>query len=195
LEVRVTRYHLSPKTTVFTAVTDGRVTHTVSLIRDSELGLPVEDLYGAGVRAMRQQGLALAEASCLAASAAQESRRVSFERSVDLMGLMVQSARQQGVQRLLLAVHPKHAKFYVDWYGCVVFGQEQAYSTVKGKPAVGCFHDFAETDRAGGYKLRERVYGVAYADAELTPTPMSMADVTYFLDAAGYCGSGWQPAI
>ena len=43
--MRVTSYHLSPMTGVLLATFDHVPTHTVSLIEDAELGLPLEELY------------------------------------------------------------------------------------------------------------------------------------------------------
>ena len=48
--MRVTSYHLSPMTGVLLATFDHVPTHTVSLIEDAELALPLEELYGDEVK-------------------------------------------------------------------------------------------------------------------------------------------------
>ena len=48
--MRVTPYHLLPSTEVLVALDRGAVTCTMSLVRDGELGLPMESVYHRGSR-------------------------------------------------------------------------------------------------------------------------------------------------
>jgi hypothetical protein len=183
--MRVTPYLLVPTTAVFLAVYQDRPVYTVSLVVDNDLGLPLEELYPDAVIAMRRKGLLLAEVSCLAGRPELFDRKRNFENVIHLKGLMLQYARYHGIDRLMLAVHPRHAKFYSHFWGCQIFGEEQSYDAVEGNPAVGCFHDFADTDRTG-YRLRDQVYEVRFADWELLAQPMSRQEREYLAAAAEY---------
>ena len=185
--LRVTEYHLLPTTAVFLAIHEGQPIYTVSLVPDDTLGVPLDSLYHDEVEAMRAQGLYPAEVSCLAGRRKLFERREQFNIFVNLMGLMVQYARQNFVDRLLVAVHPRHAKFYQHFFGFEVFGELKSYAAVQGNPAVGCVHDFAKTD-VTGYPLRDKVYGVTYASWELVGQPISSAECNYFGEATQYAG-------
>ena len=97
------------------------------------------------------------------------------------------------MERLVVACHPRHAHFYVDFLGFEVFGQLKCYDTVNGNPAVGCYHDFATLDRTG-YRLRERVYGGMHEPWVLSRKPMPSEDQACFTEsAAAYATSGFLP--
>lgn len=172
MKMRVTRYHLSPSTAVFLAMRRRELIYTMSLVVDDPAyGLPLESLYADEVAEMRDRGYRLAEVSCLAGTCEDTAdRREMFDVFVGLTGFMFQYARYNGVDRLLVAVHPRHAKFYRHFYGFEVFGELKSYDAVHGNPAVGCYHDFEETDFSG-YRLRNQVYAERYEPWELeTPT-------------------------
>jgi hypothetical protein len=61
---------------------------------------------------------------------------------------MVQTARLRGVDQLLVAVHPHHAKFYERFMAFEEIGQERSYEAVCGNPAVAMCLDFERIDRA-----------------------------------------------
>ena len=141
---------------------------------------------------MRAQGFYLAEVTCLAGRRKLFERREQFDIFVNLMGLMVQYARQNSVDRLMVAVHPRHAKFYQHFFGFEVFGELKSYAAIQGNPAVGCVLDFAKTD-VTGYPLRDKVYGVTYAPWELVSQPISSAECNYFGEATQYAGRELVP--
>lgn len=176
--MRVTRYHLSPSTAVFLAKRHAELVYTVSLVVDDEdYGLPLESLYADEVAEMRSQGYRLAEVSCLAGATDDgASRSEQFNVFVGMMGLLAQYARYNDVDRLLVAVHPRHAKFYRHFFGFEVFGEQKSYDAVCGNPAVGCYHDFLATD-ISGYRLRDQVYEVKYSPWELQQRPLSELEV------------------
>lgn len=190
--IRATKYHLAPMTTVFLAQMDGRPIYTVSLIPDDAHGMPLDELYEDEVDQMRREGRFLAEVSCLAGRTDLFDRKRQFEIFVNLMGLMAQFARHQQVDRLMVAVHPRHAKFYQHFLGFEVFGGEKSYDSVCGKPAVGCMHDFVETDRTG-YRLRDQVYAHQYHAWELCYQPMSGQERQWMAAASQFCGRSIVP--
>ena len=137
--VRITPYQMLPTTEVFVATKEDQVVATVSLVKDGKLGLPMEAVFGEEVGRRRLQGVHLGEVSCLA------SRERSLMRSLPvvlrLMGLMAQCAQRRGVNQLIIAVHPKHAKFYQSFIAFEPIGDERPYGAVCDKPAVAMMLD------------------------------------------------------
>lgn len=132
--LRITPWHLLPTTEIFVAKVNTEVIATLTLVRDGELGMPLESIYMEEVAARRIMGLRMAEVSCLA------DRRDDPKRSMrvltHLMGLMAQVAQCREVDELLIAVHPRHARFYARYIGFEMFGLQKSYSAVCDKPAI-----------------------------------------------------------
>lgn len=175
--MRVTPYHLLPGTMIFIATLRGETILTVTLIADGPLGLPIESVYAEEVAARRQQGLLAGEVSCLA------DRRSWFRGFllpfIGLNRLMAQYARHQGLDELLVAVHPRHARFYRRYMGFRLIGEEKAYPSVHNKPAVPLCLNFAQVDRHRP-RSYDTFFGAPIPPARLEPRPMSPADHEYF---------------
>jgi hypothetical protein len=144
--MRVTPYQILPTSQIFVGKLEDQVVSTVSLIGDGELGLPMETIFGAEVQALRQQGERLAEVSCLADRRQDGRRFLSTFRQ--LTRLMAQFARYEGIQSLLITVHPRHVRFYEDLLGFVPISDRVASCPyVRGNPAVALRLEFARIDR------------------------------------------------
>jgi hypothetical protein len=152
--VRVLPQHKLPTTEVVIAGIAERVVGTATLVRDSLLGLPVESLYARDVEVRRQENLYLAEISCLADGRGGLSRHAL----IDLMAFTVQCAKARGVDQILIAVHPRHVKFYLNCLGFYVFGGLRSYDAVCGNPAIGLCLDL-ETLQARSPAAYRRLFG------------------------------------
>jgi hypothetical protein len=136
----------------------------MTLVRDGDLGVPMEDIYATEIDVCRQQGRQLAEVSCLA------DRRHDLERSLPLviriMGLMAQCAVHRGIDTLAIAVHPRHARFYERFGGFRFIGEEKVYEKVCDKPAVALAVDLSRVsiDHPRAY---ERFFGAPFAEEHL----------------------------
>ncbi|WP_164103311.1 N-acyl amino acid synthase FeeM domain-containing protein [Candidatus Laterigemmans baculatus] len=182
MQMRVIPHHLLDTTEVLIAQQAEQVTFTITLVRDGLEGLPSESLFAEQVAAMRSDGLSLAEVSCVASNCGDENKKERFETLVRMISLTIHTARQRGVDRLLLAVHPRHAKVYQRLFGCVPCSGVEQYEAVQGKPAVLCMHDFDELDRRR-YPLYDHVYGHQYAPWQLAGAPMSLDEKEFFHQA------------
>src|SRR5581483_1718568 len=109
-QMRVMPHHLLPTTATFVAQRGAQVIGTVSLVGDGRLGLPMERVYGAEIDELRHPSTWLGEVTALASAAM--ATDLSFHIVIGLMRLMAQFARRHGVEHLLIAVHPRHARFY-----------------------------------------------------------------------------------
>lgn len=176
-ELRVTPYQLLPTTDMFVALLRGEVINTLSLVRDGELGLPMEDIYPDEINDRRAEGLQLAEVSCLA------DRRRSVERSFglfcDLSRVMVQLACQEGIDQLLVAVHPRHAAIYRRYMAFRQIGQLRDYATVCGNPAVAMCLDLNEI-MINHPPQWKRFFGQPIPPSVLRAQPIAARDRSYF---------------
>ncbi len=175
-QMRVTPYHLLPTTEVFIAEYQGDVIFTMSLVADGALGVPMENVYGDEIAALRGRGLRVAEVSCLADRRAKLAR--FFPIFLRTSRLMVQYAHRQGLDGLVVAVHPKHARFYRRYFDFRVIGEEKEYPTVRNHPAIALWMEFARLDVELPASYRALVAD-PYSAEELAPQPISAADREY----------------
>lgn len=143
--IRITPYHLLPKSDVLIAKIHGRVVSTVSLFRDGELGLPMEAIYPQEIESLRNNGLRLAEVGSLA------DRRHEVERFIELLAkmgrLLAQAAHSRCVDALVAVAHPKHARLYKRVLGFQQIGEYTECPYANGNPAVALYLRF--NDKAG----------------------------------------------
>jgi hypothetical protein len=133
---RLSVFHALPTTKVFVLRRRRHVVGTLSLIRDSRLGLPMDEIYRAELDDLRAAGHALAEVSSLALA--------SRGRAGGLSGLMrlirtmvVYAAEVARLDYLCIAVNPRHRGFYGKHCGFQPLGPTRRYAKVNGAPAVG----------------------------------------------------------
>lgn len=175
--MRVTPYHLLPSTEVFVAVYQGQTIFTVSLITDGRLGLPMENVYGLEVRRRREQGLRVAEVSCLADRRSQY--RKCFPVFMRLCRLTSQYAWRQGLDQLLVAVHPRHARFYRRFMEFEPIGEERCYPSVRNRPAIALCLDLVRLHRERT-KAYETLFMPALPDEQFASNPLEPAESQYF---------------
>lgn len=175
--MRITPYHLLPTTTVFVAKLGEQVVTTLTLVLDGDRGLPMEAMYAEQVAQWRSEGLKLAEVTCLA------DRRRDFRRFLPsfcrLTRLMAQFARLQGVDQLLAAVHPKHARFYERILGFKSAGGMQQCPYVQNRPATAVSLNFADARREGN-PCYDRYFGEPIPAEHLLPHVLSRDDRRHF---------------
>jgi hypothetical protein len=169
-QMRILPHHLLSTTEMFVALDYEQVVSTVTLVRDGELGLPMEEIYPEQIAAQRLLGKHLGEVSCLA-SIANLNLRVCLE----LFRVMVQAARQRGIDALLVAIHPKHERFYRRYLAFEALGGRTGYPSVCNNPAVALLLDFQRIDieRPANW---QRFFGEPLPPQTLRALPMSVAD-------------------
>lgn len=178
--MRVTPFHLLPTTNLFVAYHGSQLVYTMTMISDDQRGLPMEEVFGPELAEKRKSGDYFAEVSCLASRSGYFNRSRMFSVFVQLAALMVQSARENGIDRLVIACNPRHARFYQNFLGFTTFGEQREYSQVRNKPAIACEHDFRRCDREW-YPLKDRIYATPYRHWELYHQPMLSEEKSYYL--------------
>lgn len=188
--MRASPFHLLPTTDIFLAYHDDQPIYTMTLISDDEIGIPMQKVFDDEmIRYRAQTDVFFAEVSSLASQVGYFPRRRMFQVFVRLASLMVQSARENGVERLLIACLRHHARFYKMFLGFRQIFNEQMYTSV-GKLAVGCEHDFARNDR-DHYKLYNAIYDSPFRNWELYHQPMLQEDRDYFREMTEQFNQGF----
>jgi hypothetical protein len=175
--LRVTPYQLLPSTDIILAELRGQVISTVSLVRDGELGLPMEAVFPEEVAARRQAGVGLAEVSCLADRRQGTAR--FFGLFCELSRVMAQLARKTGVGELVVVVNPRHAPLYRRYMAFEQIGEERIYDAVQGFPAVPLSLNFANA-KINKPKSWHEFFGEELRDEVLQVCPISEEDRNYF---------------
>ncbi len=164
--LRITPYQLLDTTSVFVTKRREQVVSTMTLVCDGLLGLPMEPIYPQLFREAREAGLRTAEVTSMALGDMREFLMISR--------VMVQSARFQRVNQLLIMVRPNHARFY-NRIGFEFAGEAASCPHVLGEVGVAMRMDFDELDRNPPTReLYEHYFGSRLTDEQLRPSPMSL---------------------
>lgn len=183
--MRLTPYHLLPTTTLFVALYKGEVILTLSLVGDGRQGVPMESIFPDEIRSLRARGVRFGELSCLA------DRRRSLVRFlplfVQITRLMYQHAlAQDPAYQLVIAVHPKHGKFYERFFGFRPLAPERPYRSVLNAPAAAYALEPSWLAKA---RHEEYLHKLLPPETLVAP-PWPDEDVEYFRPAALPLGAG-----
>jgi len=138
---RLSLHHSLPSTKVFVAKAGSQVVGTLSLVQDSPVGLPMDDIYREELGGVRAQGRRLCEVSALAID--QEYRKSGVGILMRLVRLMmIYAAHINQLDDMCIAVNPRHADFYLKAFrSSRRLGAVKEYRKVNGAPAVGIHLD------------------------------------------------------
>lgn len=140
--LRVTLYHALPTTTTLLAKYGDRVVGTISLIRESALGFPLQKIFD--IDAIRRAGGNIAEVSALAVD-----RRFQATGGMVLFPLMKfmyeYATKYFDTRHLVIAVNPRHIGLYESllFFRRLRQNPVEHYDFVNGAPAVGAHLDLS----------------------------------------------------
>lgn len=175
--MRVTPYQILSTSQIFVGMLEREVVSTVSLIGDGELGVPMDVMFREDVDELRRAGRRVAEVSCLADRRRDSKRFLSSFR--ELTRLMAQYARSEGIDTLLITVHPRHAKFYAHYLGFETLTERVAECPhVEDRPAVALQLNFAHVDEHRP-RCYDHYFGEWLAAEELRPYRMDPAELSF----------------
>ena len=176
--LRVLPIHLRPETQVFVGEHQGTVRGTISLVLDEGDGLPLETVFRDHVQLIRDAGRRVAEFTSLAIAPAQSQNSTrSFSQ---LTAVAVAFARRHGIDEVLAAVHPRHARFYSRAMGFRCLSDAVPYAGVLNHPAVLIAVSIDAVDRVK--KRWRNFYGhsTCFTDQSLLRRPMSNTTASHF---------------
>lgn len=137
---RLSIHNALPATRVFVARSKDRVVATMTLIADSPVGLPMDEIYSDELRTLRDVGRDLAEVSGLAMDPDYQPSGVAILLRLIRM-LVVYAAHVES--DLCIAVNPHHGAFYRKAFHFQDIGGLKQYRKVNGAPAVALHLDLA----------------------------------------------------
>jgi hypothetical protein len=146
-------HHAHPETVTVIVERRGEMVGTLSIVPDSPLGLPADELYGDRLSEMRQSGRRLSEIISLAVSETGKSSQLVV---LHLCMFAYLAAREvQRATDMVITVNPHHRRYYERRMHFVPAGPERTYDKVEGAPAVLLSCDLDNHLRIEG-KDRER---------------------------------------
>jgi hypothetical protein len=168
----------SSRTIVATTQTEP-VLGTLTVVGDNPLGLELETTYPSEVQSLRDQGRCLAEITCLATRPTGRSRRTAVY--FELTRFMIHYAYWRGFDDLLLAVHPRHHRFYWRHFRVHPLGPCRPHQFVRGSPSIGCRIDLHTLKQNVNPELWQQYFAEEYPEIEYMGPPLDPADHRYFL--------------
>ena len=151
--LRATIYHALPTTTTLCAKFDGQVVGTLSLIRESIFGFPLQAIFD--LTEIRQRGGNIAEVSALAVHP--DFRKTGGAILFPLMKFMYEYCTAYfDTRHLVIAVHPSRIEMYESllFFERLTENRVDNYDFANGAPAIGATLDL----RLAPWKYRQ-VYG------------------------------------
>jgi hypothetical protein len=133
--LRLSVHHALPSTCVFVARSGDRVVGTMTLIVDSALGLPMDEIYADDLRELRRERSGLTEFSGLALHP--DYKRSGVAILLRLIRMVVLYAIEVlHLSDVCIAINPRHAAFYRKAFYFRDLGGLKSYGKVNGAPAV-----------------------------------------------------------
>ncbi|HUY62382.1 MAG TPA: hypothetical protein VMV50_01145 [Candidatus Paceibacterota bacterium] len=134
----ITRYLDGPHATTFGLFAGAVLYGTLSVVRDSEEGLPMSTLYARELASVRAGGKQLAEVVQFAVDhdryADATGKRASPFVASPLFSAVLAHAHECGIDYLCIAINPKHDRFY-RLLGFEQIGEQKHYAAVDA-PAI-----------------------------------------------------------
>lgn len=134
-QMRLTVFNAFPDTVTFIAKEDGEVVGTVSIVGDTDIGLPMDEVYHEELNQLRWRRRTLAEVSMLATKCHRVSRKMPvflqlMKQVFDYIWFVLQA------DDACLACPPHRTGFYEKRLLFGRFGETKAYGSVQDNPAV-----------------------------------------------------------
>lgn len=171
-------FGLSSSRTLIAVTQVGEVIGTLTLVGDNPLGLQLEVTYSDEVRLLRKQGRKVAEVTCLAVEPGAEFRpRAVF---FALTQFALHYAYWQRYDDLLLAIHPRHYRFYWHCFRVYPVGPCRPHGPVRGNPAVCCRIDMRHLGRNMQPRLWQQYFSRIGPKEHYMGPPIAPADHLYF---------------
>jgi len=206
-QIRLSLHNALPQATTFIALIDDQVTATATVIPDSVLGLPMDELYQEEMNVLRQNGQKkLCEVSMLASSSDLFGDKIPMMLNAKKMFLIFFLFKhifdylrtQVEMDYICITVNPKHAGTY-DALFFQDIGGLKYYDKVNGAPAVAKYLDIRDASRrceAAGCRGLQKMF---FASDPVPPEKFSgkfnftQEDLRYFFADQAHCFQGARP--
>lgn len=157
-EIRLNLHVIIPETMTFVGILNDEVIATVSLVPDTPIGLPMDDIYHDEVQALRERGRRVTEVSMLA------DRRLEIRRTLPMLMSLMKLVFDYATlvlkaNDLCITINPRHEAFYRRYLLFSNLGGKRTYASVQDAPALAKRLDLDNVRAAcAGIGLLERVF-------------------------------------
>ena len=205
--LRFSFYNALPETTTLIAISDNsEIIATATIISDSVLGLPMNDVFETELAQLRSDGKKICEITMLAADTdffKQNSPALPFNSSLYIFSFFkvildyVQNIL--GFDTMCAAVHP-HRKAIFDHLLFQDFGTEKSYYNANGAPAIAKYldvHSVAEGFSQPGKERLYKIFVLQQTDISQFEGPLrfTLDDLLYFFAMKSDILSTIHPSI
>ena len=176
-------FGLPSSRTMVAAVPGNSIAGTLSIVGDNRFGFQLETTYRDEVQLLRNEGRKLAEITCLTIESA--GGFLTMEIFVALTRFTIHYALWRGYDDLLMAVHPRHYRFYWRILRATPLGPARAHEVVQRAPSLCCRIDLGNLKRNMTPELSRRYYSCVYPERQFLRPPISPADHQYCCNRTG----------
>lgn len=139
-ELRLTKYHLLPDSKIFIAIKkldngDEKIIGTLTMVSDTSMGLPMDEIYRDKLNRLRITGLQMAEIIGLAISPEESALQNNIV--MYLFKICLQFARLSNIHDLMCSVTRRHIAFYEELLLFKPIGELTPYSFANGQSIQG----------------------------------------------------------
>ncbi|MFH1920969.1 MAG: hypothetical protein ABIP48_13955 [Planctomycetota bacterium] len=176
-------FGLPASRTVVATTESAIVLGTLTVVGDNPAGIDIEITYPGEVRSLREEGRDLAEITCLAIRPTGEFARTAV--FLALTRCMIHHAYREGFNDLLMAVHPRHYRFYRRYFRVLPLGPCRPHPFVRGNPSIGCRIDLDNLKQTVAPEMWHQYFAHPPPESDYTEPPIERADHSYFLGRSG----------
>lgn len=177
--LKLSIYNALPETASFVTILENEIFATATLIPDSPLGLPMDEIYREELSVLRANGKKICEISMLSSdtelfkngvSMLLNSKKMFF--IFNLFKLIFDYAyRHLGLDYICITINPKHSLTY-DFLLFKDLGGLKTYDSANGAPAIAKCVEFASLEGECKQKNKEGLYKMFF---EKSTPPVSLA--------------------
>ncbi len=133
--LRLSVFNALPETVTFVADLRDAIIATVTLVPDTSIGLPMDEIYHDEVQALRDQGRRLAEVTMLA------DRRHEIRRALPVVMQLMKRVFDYATlvlnaNDLCITINPRHETYYRRFLLFQALGDLKTYPSVRNNPAL-----------------------------------------------------------
>ena len=134
-EIRLSIFNAFPGAITFVGAMAEEVISTVSLVPDTPVGMPMDEIFHHELQTLRANGRRLAEVTMLA------DRRAEFRRTLPMLLQLMKLVFDYATlvlkaNDLCITINPRHAKFYKRYLLFDPMGGPKSYPSVRNNPAL-----------------------------------------------------------
>ncbi len=177
-------FGLPTSRTIVATTGDGALVGTLTIVGDNaDFGLQLERTHPEEVESLRDAGRRTAEITCLTiASTGTPGSTAVF---LALTEFTIRYAQWWGYDDLLMAIHPRHYRFYWRCFRSEPLGPCRRNVSVQGSPSVCCRIDLPTLAQNMSPSMRDQYFARPHPEAHFDKPPIHTADHLAFCSRCG----------